>query len=217
VITPTIDMSAGDIYGIYADCCKKCIFENNYVYGFVDDGNKYGILLTQNSQYNKIRDNKVIGSFNPKNRQFLIMLMGNALPYGNYFDGAGKFARATKPTVANIVSDNFCQYGTHGIVVNAGERDTINNNRLEGQSHRSIALEPACWYDVVTSNTCLEYGSSAVVCGYGCAYNVVAKNICRAGTSKFPLGGEASINFVVGNEGNRIQGNIIDAPKNYGI
>jgi parallel beta-helix repeat protein len=216
-VTANIDMSGGDTYGIYADCAIQCVFENNYIYGFVDNGNKYGLLLGLNSSKNIIRNNRVFGMYKPKNRQFLIMLMGKTLPFGNYFDGNGYVSNATMTNNNDSVVNNLCHYGTHGILLNGSERNIVAGNTCVGQSHRSIVLEPASWYNTITTNNCLEYGSSAILLGYGCSFNEITNNICRADTLLFPRGGEASINCAVGNEGNTITGNIIDAPKNYGI
>lgn len=220
IVSVDLDMSAGDTQGIYADGSEDCFIINNRIYGFTDDANKkYGILLGQGCQGNTISGNRVIGTLKPTGAyQFMIIGIGNSIAWGGYFDGTGgTTVRATNPVRKNLIFDNQCLNGTHGIVLNAGEYNRVSDNTCENNSHRAVVLEPVCLHNIVYDNELLAYGSSAVILAYGSDHNIISNNQCIDNTSIFPADAESSINCYVGCKNNKFIGNKIVAKRNHGI
>ena len=219
-ISLNVDMSGGDVFGIYG-YIEECNIINNKVYNFVDDeSQKYGILLQAGSKNNTLNKNTVTGTFKPSGGyQFMIILLsGVTESWGGYYDGVGGVpVKAINAAKENVISENILVGGTHGIVINGGIANVITNNVCKYNSHRGIILEPACFDNIVNNNQLHAYGSAGVLLGYGCCDNLIANNQFTDDLSVFPPDGEGAIAVYVGCNDNKVTGNKIKSQRRYGV
>jgi len=219
-ISLNIDMSGGDVFGIYG-YVDECNISNNKVYKFVDDeSQKYGILLQEGSKNNTLNKNRVTGTHKPLGGyQFMIILLsGITNEWGGYYDGEGGVpVRAINAAKENTITDNTLVGGTHGIVVNGGISNIITNNVCKYNSHRGIILGPSCFDNIVNNNQLHAYGSAGVLLGFGCYDNLIANNQFTDDLSVFPPDGEGAIALYIGCNDNKVIGNKIKSQRRYGI
>lgn len=219
-ISLVVDMSGGDVFGIYG-YVEECNISNNKVYNFVDDeSKKYGILLQEGSKNNTLSKNTVTGTHKPSGgyQYMIILLSGVTEAWGGYYDGVGGVpVRAINAAKENVISENILVGGTHGIVVNGGIANVITNNVCKYNSHRGIILEPSCFDNVVNNNQLHAYGSTGVLLGYGCCDNLIANNQFTDDLSVFPPDGEGAIALYIGCNDNKVIGNKIKSQRRYGV
>lgn len=143
-----------------------------------------------------------------------IALVGNSTAYGGYFaNGDGSVTDPTLPVRNVIITGNTITGGSHGITLNGCQNITVTGNTLYAQKHRGIVCEPVTSRCVISGNTIRDFGSSAVLLGYGCAYNTISGNTCYT----LDETGEGAIQAYIGCRHNLISGNNIHAFTNYGI
>jgi len=219
-ISIVVDMSGGDVFGIYG-YVEGCNITNNKVYNFVDGtSQKYGILLQEGSKNNTLSKNTVTGTHKPSGGyQFMIILLSGVTEvWGGYYDGEGGVpVRAINAARENVISENILVGGTHGIVVNGGIANVITNNVCKYNSHRGIILEPSCFDNIVNNNQLHAYGSAGVLLGYGCCDNLIANNQFTDDLSVFPPDGEGAIALYIGCNDNKVIGNKIKSQRRYGV
>lgn len=106
--------------------------------------------------------------------------------------------------------------GTHSILNSFTTRTVVQGCSLQKPTHRCVNNSPQAIDGVITGNEFLDYGSSAVNCGYGSSGNLVAANKCKSTVS--PGGaGESSLQAYIGSPNCQFFDNVIDAPRNYGV
>ncbi len=217
-ISVNIDMSWGDTFGIQADGCKDCIFENSYIYGLAERlPFSMAIILRKDSNCNKIINNKIEGFHKPTTGpHVLIAIFGEAEGYGGFFNKRVITPPIT-PCISNIISNNTLLYSDVAIDLLGCESNIVSNNYCYKQKTRAIYMAESTNNCIINSNNILGFGASAVVLGYGAFDNVIVNNICK---QIYPYNGpcgEAAINVITGAYGNLIKGNTIESFTHYGV
>ena len=215
--TLKMDQSSGDLRAVQGYDTQYCTFTNGLFYGFVDDPllNHYAFWMDGPCTGNVWSGNRIELFDTPAQRGFGIALyggVGTALPYGGFFNGT--VSRAQFPAVGNTITGNVIVNGNYAVSIQASEYNTVSGNYCYNQRNRAIYFSNASWGNTITGNVLREFGSSAVLLGYGSSNNSVVGNYCEC---TLGISNEAAININTGAQGNLIEGNKIRSATNYGI
>jgi hypothetical protein len=202
--------------GIFGSSLKNSVIEFNHIYNFPDGGN--GIELHYGSTYNYITGNRII------------MPVDN--PYGTYSSLRGIYLRAEAfndwanygpsgvqymaiTTHHNRVAHNYIHGGTHGVNLYATDHNTVEDNHLENNSHRSVNMSPACRFNKIKGNLIEDFGSSAVNLNFGSSHNVISSNTATSYTAV--NGDNAALQAQIYSHNNLFVGNLMEGNFLYGF
>jgi parallel beta-helix repeat protein len=213
----------------------KVVIRNNYIYGLVvsdtvEGGSNYsgaGVRLqcfyeastsypvTNCQIYDNIIDLPTVTVASGFSMSGIAVYGQHDDIYSGYFVNLnGTFVASLSPFSDIKISHNVVNNGTHGIqLAYGGSKSSVVDNTLYAQSHRGIQLSGEVSDFLINSNRIREYGSSAVVLGYGPSYGVISGNMCRTAVED----GEAGINIQLAVNNIHVAGNKVHGPTNYGI
>lgn len=212
-----MDMSAGDRNGVYGYDIQRCKFTNCNIYGFTNHAtnNHYCIWLVGSINDIDISHNRFVCYNTPTQRGFGVSVVGDGITnFGGFFTGT--IVRATDPATNIRVTDNEFVNGSYAVNFLAVEDSVIANNYCYNQNHRNLYLADACWNVLVAGNDLFLGKSSSILLGYGTGFCTVTGNHIYS-TAAWSLANEAGININTGACDNKILGNTINIPTNYGV
>ncbi|MEH3400123.1 right-handed parallel beta-helix repeat-containing protein [Enterobacter cloacae] len=207
--------------GILLNGASNSIIDGNTVKGISINGGQ-GIRIATNCDSILITNNSVTCSIEPEgttNAYNCIAIVSEVVSeYGGIDVNGGDPSYPATISVTNVTVDkNTLTGGTHGVQVIGCVWVKITNNYITKNSHRNINLSPSVQRFVISNNTLIDAGSSAVNMALGVRWGVVIGNYIQSSVSTAFNSDDAAIQMNKDVDGVVVSSNTILGSWNYGI